>query len=239
MIIYPAIDIKDGKCVRLKQGNVRFKTIYSNNPIDMALRWEKMGAQFLHLVDLDGSFYGESKNIPLIKEIINSISIPVQVGGGIRTMERIDLFLENPKVARVILGTSAVKEPRLLEEAIKYHGNRIAVGIDARDGLVAIQGWVEDTEIDAIEFGKRLKDKGVDTVIYTDIAKDGMLAGPNVLATETMINKTKLNVIASGGVSKISDIELIKNIGATGVIIGRALYSGAIKLADALRYEED
>lgn len=236
MIIYPAIDIKGGKCVRLQQGDSKRETVYSENPVEVAQMWEQKGAKFLHIVDLDGAFYGESQNIAIIEDIINSLSIPLQIGGGIRTMERIDMLLKSPRVARVILGTSAINRPDLLEGAIKSYGNRIAVGIDAREGWVAIKGWVEETRVDPMEFGKRLRQKGVDTVIYTDISKDGMLKGPNIPATEAMIKETGMNIIASGGISKLADIEAVKNIGAAGVIIGQALYTGAIELVDALSY---
>ena len=239
MDIYPAIDIRNGKCVRLLQGDAKREIVYSDNPIEVALKWEEIGARYLHIVDLDGAFHGDTENISIISEILSNISIPVQIGGGIRSMEKIDLFLDNPKVARVILGTSAITEPQLLSEAVQGYGNRIAVGIDAKDGWVAIRGWVEETRIDAIEFGKNLKAKGIETIIYTDISKDGMLFGPNIRATEAMIAQTGLNIIASGGVSRLEDIETVKKIGAAGIIIGQALYTGKIKLAEALSYEED
>ncbi|HZJ57763.1 MAG TPA: 1-(5-phosphoribosyl)-5-[(5-phosphoribosylamino)methylideneamino]imidazole-4-carboxamide isomerase [Clostridia bacterium] len=237
MNIYPAIDIRDGRCVMLMQGDADKETVYSNNPVEVARRWQDMGAKFLHIVDLDGAFQGESRNIEVIMEVIESVSISLQIGGGFRTLKKIELFLEDPKVARVILGTSAVTKPQLLEKAIGIYGDRIAVGIDAKDGQVAIRGWVEKTETDSIEFGKRLYDMGVDTVIYTDIEKDGMLKGPNIEATKAMIDETGLKIIASGGVTSLEDIKLIKGIGAEGVIIGKALYSGAIALGDALAYE--
>lgn len=239
MYIYPAIDIKDGRCVRLVQGDANRETIYNENPIDVAKQWESLGAKFLHIVDLDGAFQGESKNLSIIEELISSISIPVQIGGGIRTMDNIDRLLKFLGVTRVILGTSAITERKLLETAIGRYGNRIAVGIDAKDGKVAIRGWLEKTEIDAVEFGKELKEMCIDTVIYTDISKDGMLTGPNVSATQNMIKETGLNIIASGGVSKLQDLEEVRLIGASGVIIGQALYTGAIDLMDALKYEEE
>ncbi|HZJ83184.1 MAG TPA: 1-(5-phosphoribosyl)-5-[(5-phosphoribosylamino)methylideneamino]imidazole-4-carboxamide isomerase [Clostridia bacterium] len=239
MYIYPAIDVKNGKCVRLVQGDANRETIYHENPIEVAKQWEGMGAKFLHIVDLDGAFQGESQNLAIIEELITSISIPVQIGGGIRTMDNIDRLLKYPGVARVILGTSAITQRELLETAIETYGNRIAVGIDAKDGKVAIRGWVEKTEIDAVEFGKQIKEIGVDTVIYTDISKDGMLLGPNLSATQAMIQETGLNIIASGGVSKLDDLAQVRQIGASGVIIGQALYTGAIDLIDALEYEEE
>jgi len=239
MYIYPAIDIKDGKCVRLVQGDKNQKTIYDDNPVQVALKWESMGAKILHIVDLDGAFYGESNNLKVINEIIDTISIPIQIGGGFRTLDKIDGFLSNPKVKRVILGTSAITQPRLLEKALEKHGQRIAVGIDAKSGKVAIQGWIEETEIDFICFAKQLEEKGVRTVIFTDISKDGMLSGPNFQAIDRMVKETNLNVIASGGISRLEDIKALKEIGVTGVIIGKALYTGDILLDEALRYEEE
>jgi phosphoribosylformimino-5-aminoimidazole carboxamide ribotide isomerase len=239
MIIYPAIDIKDGRCVRLMQGDKDRETVYSHDPVEIAREWESRGAKILHIVDLDGAFDGESPNTGVIRDIIDSISIPVQIGGGFRDMKKIDLFMEEPKVARVILGTIAITEPQILKEALKYYVDRIAVGIDARDGQVAIRGWVEKTRIESVEFGKQLYDMGVDTVIYTDISRDGMLKGPNIEATRAMIEETGLNIIASGGASTLEDIKSVKKIGARGFIIGQALYTGAIKLEDALGFEGD
>lgn len=239
MIIYPAIDIKDGRCVMLKQGISSQETIYSHDPVEVAKMWEDLGASFLHIVDLDGAFYGELQNTGIIEEIIAHVSIPVQIGGGFRTLEKINFFLREEKVARVILGTSAIMEPELLIEATRRHCNRIAVGIDAKDGKVAIRGWVEKTDIDSIEFGKQLKKQGVETLIYTDISKDGMLSGPNISVTKNMVDQTGLNIIASGGISRLEDIESVKKIGAKGVIIGKALYTGAIELKNALGYEGD
>lgn len=239
MIIYPAIDIKDGRCVRLMQGDKDRETVYSHDPVEIAREWERRGAKILHIVDLDGAFDGESPNTGVIRDIIDSISIPVQIGGGFRDMKKIDLFMEEPKVARVILGTIAITEPQILKEALKYYVDRIAVGIDARDGQVAIRGWVEKTRIESVEFGKQLYDMGVDTVIYTDISRDGMLKGPNIEATRSMIEETGLKIIASGGASTYEDIKSVKKIGARGFIIGQALYTGAIKLEDALGFEGD
>lgn len=239
MYIYPAIDIKDGKCVRLVQGDKDQKTIYNDNPVKVALDWERKGAKILHIVDLDGAFCGESNNIQIINDIIDAVSIPVQIGGGFRTLDKIGLFLKNPKVKRVILGTSAITQPKLLEKALKKHGQRIAVGIDTKSGKVAIQGWVEETEIAYIDFAKQLENKGVNTVIHTDISKDGMLAGPNFQAISRMVKESNLNVIASGGVSSLKDIEILKQIGVKGVIIGKALYTGDILLDEALQYEEE
>lgn len=239
MIIYPAIDIRNGKCVRLVQGKAENETIYGEDPIKIAKKWEDMGARFLHVVDLDGAFEGDAGNKDIIKKIAANSSIPIQVGGGIRSMERIEEYLELTQIARVIIGTAAITNPDLLNNALSKYGKRIAVGIDARDGKVAIQGWVESTEIDAVSFGKRLKALGVDTVIYTDISRDGMLSGPNLESTKELIDKSGLNVIASGGISCIEDVINIKKIGAVGAIIGKALYTGSIELKKVLAAVEE
>lgn len=237
MIIYPAIDIKNGKCVRLLQGKADAETIYGENPVEVAKKWEDMGARFLHVVDLDGAFSGDSLNMDIIKKIARGSSIPIQVGGGIRTMEKIEEYLQLPGVKRVIIGTSAITNPDLLNKAVARYREQVAVGIDAKNGKLAIHGWVESTEIDAVSFGKDLKALGVDTVIYTDISKDGMLSGPNLESTKELIEKSGLNIIASGGIRSIQDIKNIKEIGATGAIIGKALYTGKINLREALALE--
>jgi phosphoribosylformimino-5-aminoimidazole carboxamide ribotide isomerase len=238
MIIYPAIDIKNGKCVRLAQGQAKTETIYNENPLETAKKWESAGAAYLHVVDLDGAFNGDSSNLSIIEAIAKHISIPMQLGGGIRSMAKIEKLLEEVGVSRVILGTSAIENPDLLFNAVKKYGKRIAVGIDAKNGKVAVRGWVELKELSAIEFGKRIVEQGVDTIIYTDISRDGMLAGPNIQAIYQMVKQTKLNVIASGGVSKLEDLEHIRQTGAAGVIIGKALYAKNIDLCDALSYQE-
>ncbi len=239
MIIYPAIDIKDGKCVRLVQGRAEDETIYSDNPVEVALQWESQGADFLHIVDLDGAFQGKSGNDIIIREMAEAVSIPIQLGGGIRTMDNIAYLLDEVGVSRVILGTAAIETPSLLEQATNEFGTKIAVGIDARDGKVAVRGWVEEKNISPIELGKMVKSIGVNTVIYTDILRDGMLTGPNISSTKDMIEQTGLNIIASGGVSHLNHIKDIKAIGATGVIIGKALYAQKIRLKDALKLVEE
>lgn len=238
MIIYPAIDIKNGRCVRLIQGRAEDETVYGENPVEVAKRWEYMGASFLHVVDLDGAFKGDTGNKDIIKKIANNSSIPIQVGGGIRTMERIEEYLKLPQIKRVIIGTAAITNPDFLNKALSKYGKKIAVGIDARNGKVAIHGWVKSTEFDAVSFGRKLKALGVDTVIYTDISKDGMLSGPNLQSTKELIDKSGLNIIASGGISSIEDVINIKKIGAAGAIIGKALYTGKIDLKEALKMEE-
>ncbi len=234
MIIYPAIDIKGGKCVRLAQGRASEETVFGENPVEMAQTWVDLGAEYLHVVDLDGAFDGESPNLEIIREMALAIPVPIQLGGGIRSMKKISSLLDEYGIARVILGTAALNEPDLLKEAVARYGNRIAVGIDAKNGKAAIKGWVEETDVLAVDLGIKMKEMGIDTVIYTDIARDGMMRGPNLEETADIIKKTGLKIIASGGISRLEDIRRVKTIGSAGVIIGRALYTGAIHLADAL-----
>lgn len=234
MIIYPAIDIKGEKCVRLLQGRASEETVFGNDPIEMAMSWEHQGAQFLHVVDLDGAFDGQSPNEQIIQGIAKTVSIPIQLGGGIRTMEKIKRILEEYGIYRVILGTAAVENQGLMREAAERYGNRIVVGIDAKQGKAAIKGWLQETDIHAADLALKMKGLGIDTVIYTDIAKDGMMSGPNLKETQEMIQQTGMHIIASGGISRLEDLEEVKKIGAAGVIVGKALYTGAIKLPDAL-----
>ncbi len=233
MVIYPAVDIKDGKCVRLVQGKFDDVTVYSDNPIEIALKWEREGATYLHVVDLDGARTGEPKNLGVITGIAAKLGIPIQTGGGIRSMDTIE-YLIGKGVARVILGTSAVKNPDLVKLALEKFGNHIAIGIDARDGKVAIEGWERTSSFSAVDFAKKMEDMGAKTIIYTDISRDGMLAGPNLKAMEEMATSVGIEVIASGGVSSVQDIIDLKNAGVDGVIVGKALYTGNIKLAEAL-----
>ena len=232
MQILPAIDLRGGKCVNLIQGIAEQETVFSENPVDMALKWESEGAEYLHLVDLDGAFQGVSENLKIVSEIVSKLSIPTQLGGGIRTMEQIKDVL-HLGVDRAILGTAALKQPNLVSEACDLYGERIAVGIDARDGMVATDGWLEVSEKSALHFAKELS--VVQTLIYTDIKSDGMLKGPNVSATAEIVEAVSANVIASGGVTSLSDIESLKEIGASGAIIGRALYTGDLLLNDVLK----
>lgn len=237
MILYPAIDIKDGKCVRLSQGSFDNVTVYSQNPVDIALKWQGQGAKYLHVVDLDGARYGEPKNIDIICEVATRLGIPVQLGGGIRTIGTIYTILTKG-ITRVILGTSAVRNPELVRLALKTYGERIVIGIDARDGKVAIEGWEKTSDFTAVDFARKMQDLGAKTIIYTDIATDGMLAGPNLKAMEEMVGAVDIDVIASGGVSKVEDIRNLKDVGVAGAIIGKALYEGSIDLAEALKAAE-
>ncbi|NLG88980.1 MAG: 1-(5-phosphoribosyl)-5-[(5-phosphoribosylamino)methylideneamino]imidazole-4-carboxamide isomerase [Clostridiaceae bacterium] len=234
MIIYPAVDIKDGRCVRLLQGRFDSETVYGDDPVEMAEKWASIGAEWLHVVDLDGARSGISKNRSIIADIVKKVKIPVQTGGGIRTIDDIDEVIALG-AARVVLGTAAVKNPRLLKEAVDNYGDKIAVGIDAKNGKVAVEGWETLSSHDAVEFAKRVEQYGVSVIIYTDISTDGMLSGPNLKAVEKVVGAVGIDIIASGGVSSIQDLINLKNTGAAGAITGKAIYTGAIDLSVALR----
>ena len=233
MMIFPAIDLRGGHCVRLYKGDFSKEEIFSDHPGEMAKKWEGMGAEFLHVVDLDGARGGQSENLPAIREILSSVQIPIELGGGIRTMEQIESIL-SLGVRRVILGSAAVESPELVQEAVEKYGERVVVGIDARDGIVAVKGWEESGGIDAVEFAKKMAAFGIRTVIHTDISRDGMLEGANRELYENMIQKLSLRLIASGGVSNIEDVAALKNAGLYGAIIGKAYYTGAIDLRQAV-----
>ena len=233
MLILPAIDLRNGKCVNLVQGRAGEETIFSDQPAEMAQQWQQGGAEYLHLVDLDGAFGTVSDNLHIVKEIVEMLQVPVQLGGGIRTMERLDDVLALG-VTRAILGTAALKNPPLVEAACKKYGSRIAVGIDATDGMVATEGWLDVSEKSAIAFAQEMEDCGVQTIIYTDIKSDGMLQGPNLETTAAIADTVSVNVIASGGVTSIQDIEALKAIEVHGAIVGRALYTGALDLRVAI-----
>jgi phosphoribosylformimino-5-aminoimidazole carboxamide ribotide isomerase len=233
MFIYPAIDIKDGRCVRLVQGKFSDVTVYSDHPVEMALNFEQLGAEYLHVVDLDGARLGEPQNIAAISEMAVKLGIPVQLGGGIRTIEMIEIILCKG-IQRVILGTSAVKNPELVKKAVASFGNNLAVAIDAKDGMVAIEGWARTSEFTAIGFAKKMEDLGAKTIIYTDISRDGMLKGPNLKAMEDMAKAVGIDVIASGGVTSLQDIRNLKEIGVSGAIVGKALYTGDVDLQEAI-----
>jgi len=240
VIIFPAIDLKDGRCVRLKQGDMTQATIFNDDPAAQARVFAQAGFEWLHLVDLNGAFAGRSVNGPTIRAILGAIRIPVQLGGGIRDRAGIDSWLA-AGVARVILGTAAVSDPALVKEAAKAYPERIAVGIDAREGKVAIKGWAEQSALSAVELAKRFEDAGVSAIIFTDIGRDGMMAGVNAPATAALANATSIPIIASGGVNSVRDIEMLRNSGApvAGVVIGRALYDGRINAGEALRAGRD
>ena len=239
MIIIPAIDLTEGKCVRLLQGRMEDATVYSDNPEDTAKRWVAEGAGLLHIVDLDGAFTGGMKNLSAIESIRKAIRIPVEVGGGIRDMERIDQLL-SLGVNRIILGTVAVEKPELVKEACKKYPDKILVGIDAKNGFAATKGWVEVTQIKAKELALKMQGYGAAGIIYTDISKDGMLSGPNIEATREMVESLNIPVIASGGISSIDDIKRLSKIkGLWGAITGKAIYSGALNLREAIKVTKD
>lgn len=236
MIIYPAIDIRGGRCVRLTEGRFDAETVFADDPAEMALKWAGIGAEFLHLVDLDGALAGEGKNVPVIERILQSVNIPVQLGGGIRNLETIEKLLALG-VTRLILGSAAVKNPQLVEEACKKYPGHIAVGIDAKNGEVAIEGWGKGSGVAATELAKQMAAYGVETIIYTDISRDGMLSGVNVEATAALARACGVPIIASGGVASLEDIRRVKAVEADGVqgcIIGKAIYTGAVDLKEAL-----
>ena len=236
MLILPAIDLRGGNCVRLVKGDFKQETIYREHPEENALRWEGEGAEFLHVVDLDGALAGEPQNMDAIKRILQAVTIPVEVGGGIRSMESIDRLL-SIGVSRVILGSVAVHKEELVQAACSAYGNRIVVGIDAKKGIVATDGWEKSGDISAVELAKKLGTFGLETIIYTDISRDGTLSGVNVTETAHLARASGIKVIASGGVKSISDIEELKKRecdGIIGVIVGKSIYEGTLSLTEAI-----
>jgi len=237
MIIIPAVDIKNGRCVRLLQGRKDEETVFSNDPVKMAMKFNDEGAELIHVIDLDGAFEKSPQNLNSIKKIIKSVKAGVQVGGGIRDKQTIRMFIDLG-AKRVIIGTEAIKNPKLVKEACKEFPGRIVVGIDARNGMVAIEGWTETTKIKAVDLAKQFEDCGVAAINFTDIYRDGMQTGPNIKETMIIAQTVSIPVVASGGVSTIEDIkELIQleKFGVTGIITGRALYSGNLNLKEAIK----
>jgi phosphoribosylformimino-5-aminoimidazole carboxamide ribotide isomerase len=236
LVIIPAIDIKDGKCVRLAQGDFDRVTVYADNPVIVALEWEKKGAELIHIVDLDGSAAGELRNADIILEIAGRIKIPIQVGGGIRNIDTVNYYINNG-VSGVILGTAALQDETFVRKAQSAYWGKIILGIDALNGKVAIRGWKEKTEEDAVDLARRYENSGFKAIVYTDIKRDGMETGVNIDATKAIAEAVNIPVIASGGVATIADVEKLKTIETSGVyavIIGRALYTGAISLEEAI-----
>lgn len=236
MIIFPAIDLKDGQCVRLVQGKLENKTVYSDDPANVACYFQKKGARWLHIVDLDGAFSGNPQNAAAIKAIAAAIDIPFQVGGGLRTCEDVERLLELG-ATRVIIGTSAFKPGFMAQLLQRFGSERILLGLDAKNNKVAVKGWVEDSSMTALEFGRQMKALGIETAVYTDIARDGLLQGPNLASIEEMARMSGLNIIASGGVTSVADIGALKSLepfGVAGAVIGKALYDGKILLEEAL-----
>jgi phosphoribosylformimino-5-aminoimidazole carboxamide ribotide isomerase len=240
MIVIPAIDLKGGRCVRLEQGLMEKDTVFSDHPAEQALQWQAQGAQLLHLVDLDGAFAGQPKNRDAIEAIMRELTIPAQLGGGIRDLATIEAYLLLG-LSRVIIGTAAQRQPQLVTEACRLFPGRIVVGIDAKDGMVAVQGWAEVTDVRAIDLARRFENDGVAAIIYTDISRDGMMQGPNIEATRQLAEAISIPVIASGGVSSLRDIEnllAIEESGVSGVITGKAIYTGALDLRAAIQLTE-
>ncbi len=237
MIIFPAIDIRGGKCVRLEEGRFDRETVFAENPVDAARRWVEAGSKWLHIVDLDGARAGKPVNLKVVEEIARAFDVRIQLGGGIRTAETVGEVLA-AGVQRVILGSVAVKSPELVRQVCADYGERIVIGIDARGGEVAVEGWEKSGLVQVEELALRMKKAGASRIIYTDISRDGMLTGVNVAATLQLADKSGLKIIASGGVRGMEDIQALQPLtehGVEGVIIGKALYTGAISLKDALR----
>jgi len=236
MIVIPAVDIKNGKCVRLSQGRMDAETIFSEDPAAMAEKWENEGAELIHVVDLDGAIEKKPQNLVSIKNILQRVHVPIQVGGGIRTIDTVKMFLDIG-VRRVIIGTEAIRNPEMVSEACRLFPGRIVVGIDARSGLVAIEGWTHTTRIKAVDLARQFEDVGVFAINFTDIHRDGMQTGPNILETQRLAEAISIPVVASGGVSVIEDIINLlplASVGVTGVITGKALYSGTLDLEKAI-----
>jgi phosphoribosylformimino-5-aminoimidazole carboxamide ribotide isomerase len=237
MIIIPAVDIKNGKCVRLRQGEKDLETVFSDNPSAMACKWESEGAELIHVVDLDGAFEKSPRNLEIIKEMLTKVKAGLQVGGGIRNEETIGMFLDMG-VERVVIGTEAHRNPGLVKDACRNFPGRIVVGIDARNGLVAVEGWTRTTAMKAVDLAKKFEDCGVAAINFTDIYRDGMQSGPNIEETRLLAESVSIPVVASGGVSTKEDIYNLLEIekyGVVGVITGKAIYSGTLDFREAVR----
>ena len=241
MIVIPAVDIKGGRCVRLRQGRMSEETVYSDDPVQAAVTWCSKGAERIHLVDLDGAVGGKRVNGEVISEIARSVPVPVELGGGMRNLASVEFYLE-AGVEWVILGTAACKDPNLVKEACRKFPGHVMLAIDARGGRVAVEGWTEDTERSAVEVARAFDSQGIAAVIYTDIQRDGMSVGPNVRATGELARALKTPVIASGGISGLEDIRKVMTLsgqGVMGVITGRALYEGTLDLVEAIRVSKE
>ncbi len=237
MIIFPAIDLKDGKCVRLQKGDMELVTVFNDNPADQAKKFAQQGFEWVHLVDLNGAFEGKPVNAAAVESIRNAVDLPLQLGGGIRDIATIERWL-SLGITRVILGTVALRNPELVKEACKKFPGKIVVGIDGRGGKVAVEGWAEVSEVSVLELAKKFEDAGVSAIIYTDIERDGVLAGPDLEGTKALMNAVNIPIIASGGVSSDDDIKALKTLekdGLEGVISGRAIYDGRINIEAALK----
>ncbi len=233
MVILPAIDLQDGRCVRLVQGDFARSTQFSDRPAEVARRWQDEGASWLHVVDLDGARAGTPRNLDAIQRIREAVSIPIEVGGGLRTLESVAALLDLG-IERVILGTAALKDRAFLRACLERWGERVAVSLDARNGLVATDGWLETSTVSALTLARELAEAGVARFIYTDIQRDGALSGPDLPALAAMLAAVNRSIIASGGVAALDDLRALAKLGAEGAIVGRALYTGEVKLAEAL-----
>lgn len=237
MYIIPAIDLIDGRAVRLQKGDYAKVTVYSNDPLEVARGFERDGAKLLHVVDLDGAKDGTTANFDTVRKIVNNTSLSVEIGGGIRDIERVERYIE-AGVDRVIIGTAAVTDPDFLKEAVRRFGEKIVVGVDVKDGFVAIKGWLEVSKLSCMDFCRQLCDMGIKTIICTDISKDGMMSGTNVGLYRELSESIGMNIIASGGVSSLEDVRALKYMNIYGAIVGKALYTGDIKLRDAINVVE-
>jgi len=238
MQVIPAVDIKGGKCVRLYQGDYNQETVFGEDPVAMALKWQAQGARRLHIVDLDGAASGEPKNIDIIETIVKQTGLPVQLGGGIRDEVTVAKLLDIG-IQRVILGTTAIEQPGLVQKLCQKYSQAIIAGIDVRDGFVATHGWKKNTQVTALDLAQQMATLGVPRILYTDIKRDGTLTEPNYLAISQLMDKVKLPVIAAGGISALSHLKKLKEIGVEGAIVGKALYTGNINLKEALAIEEE
>ncbi len=234
MLILPAIDLKDGKCVRLYQGKMDSSEVVAKDALETALEFKACKAEYIHMVDLDGAVKGSMQNIDKILDVINKVGLSIEVGGGIRNIEKVD-YLIDKGVDRVILGTAALNDPSLVKEAVKKYGEKIAVGIDAKNEKVAVDGWMNVSSVDYIEFAKEMEKIGVKTIIFTDISKDGTLQGPNLEQLSKLQKSVNCNIIASGGIKNIEDLKTISEMGIYGAITGKAIYSGNIDLKEAIK----
>jgi phosphoribosylformimino-5-aminoimidazole carboxamide ribotide isomerase len=233
MIILPAIDIREGKCVRLYQGDFNTTEVVAQSPVETALSFQNDGAQYIHMVDLDGALEGAVVNEDVIIDVVNSIKVPVELGGGIRDMKTIDRLI-NKGIARVILGSAALKNPPMVKEAVKEFKDKIAVGIDAKNGYVAIEGWLSTSNVLFIDFAQKMEDIGVDNIIFTDISRDGTLQGPNLEQLGKLTKAVSCKLTASGGIKDINDIRALKEMDVYGAITGKAIYSGELSLIEAI-----